>query len=184
MRASFCGTRGATSDSGAGGRGEVFGNDDDRRRTVERRRARQQVIEAAAQGVHVGAVVDRLSARLLRRHVKRAADDRALLSDLRITLANRFGNAEVGYLDVAVAVDQEIARLDVAVDDPGGLGVAQPASHLDHQPAGAFGIELFAAVEHAFERAAIDELHREKQGTGFADRGRRVPDVVDVNDVG
>jgi len=42
------------------------------------------------------------------------------------------GNAEVGDIGVALLVEQDVGRLDVAVDNPGVVGRVQSAGHLAH----------------------------------------------------
>ena len=47
------------------------------------------------------------------------------------------GQAEVGHPEVALGVEQEIGRLDVAVDDPALMGVVERLGGLDRQAAAA-----------------------------------------------
>ena len=56
----------------------------------------------------------------------------------RQPLVFALGQAEVGDPDDPGVVEQEVARLDVAVDDAAGMGVGQPlrrlAANLGHAP--------------------------------------------------
>ena len=75
-------------------------------------------------------------------HVRRGADGVVVLEILRAGVAHRHrvgaravvvvggegGDTEVAQLDLAVAVDQEVLRLDVAVHDPERMGGDQAAA--------------------------------------------------------
>ena len=79
----------------------------------------QRLVEDAAERVDVGGRPDRPAPPLLRRHVLGGADHRGAAGGA--ALAERLGEAEVGE-EGAVAFDQDVVRLDVAVDDAGGVG--------------------------------------------------------------
>ena len=70
-----------------------------------------------------------LAASLLRREVGGRAEHRADLGDAR--LLGRLGDAEVGELDDAVDPAQQVARLDVAVDDALAVGVVEPGARAE-----------------------------------------------------
>ena len=94
---------------------------------VERRAARQQLVKQHAQAVDVAARINVQPAHLglLRRHVGRRADE---LLELRVNSLVRqglarggLGDAEVNYFGHRHAIvqrDEDVRRLDVAVDDP------------------------------------------------------------------
>ena len=99
--------------------------------TVERRRPGQQLVKEHAQAVDIAANihVKRVEFSLLRAHVERSADHLrepgvdGLISQL---LADRLGDAEVDHLDHRDAVvrgDQDVRRLQVAVDDALAVGM-------------------------------------------------------------
>ena len=60
---------------------------------------------------------------LFRGHVPDRPDLNARLSSLKV--ARDFGNAEVGDLDGAIIFDDNVARFQVSMDDPHGVGVLQ-----------------------------------------------------------
>ena len=121
---------------------------------------------------------------LLGRHVCRRADQRAGLGDVAIERAARrprrrgvgggrdprhqplgggqlvggAGQPEVGHRDVAGGVDQHVARLEVAVDQAGGVGGGQPAAGGDEQRDDVGGRQGVAGQVLA-EGGALDELH-------------------------
>ncbi len=93
----------------------------DRRLRVcyKRRPARQQLVQDRPQGVHVGRRPDRvlLAPGLLRRHVARRAHGHAAYGQPAVALQPS-GQAEIGDLGRAVGGEQDVGRLEVAVDDP------------------------------------------------------------------
>ena len=101
---------------------------------VEDRPQRQQLVQRRAERVDVGAVVDQdaLAGRLLGAHVAQRAEQVAGLRQAGVGV--ELGQAEVGDPDVAAAVDQQVGRLDVAVDDAELVGVLQRLGRLRRQP--------------------------------------------------
>ena len=138
---------------------EVLHRDLDRRLAVERDAAGEQLVEDDPGRVEVGGLVDRGTARLLGREVLRGADDRAGLGHL----ARRAGarDPEVHHLDAALAVDDHVVRLDVAVDDPVPVREAQRREDLarvvDRDPER----RRAARDEQLLQRPPLDVLHRD-----------------------
>ena len=95
--------------------GDVLERDRHRAVAVERHAAGEQLVEDDADRVEVGALADRVALRLLGREVLRGAHDRPGLRHVRRAGA---GDAEVGDLRAALVVDDDVVRLEVAVDDP------------------------------------------------------------------
>ena len=93
----------------------------------ERHLARQQLEEHDPSRVEIRRLVDRRAARLLRREVLRRADDRAFLRHLARAGAR---DAEVGDLHDAFGVDDDVVRLDVAVDHAVSVRVAERGENL------------------------------------------------------
>ena len=95
---------------------------------LERRPAGEQGVEHGAQAVDVGRRGD-LAPRagdLLGRHVRRRAQDQAGLRDPAVVL-EAAGQAEVGDVGPALAVEQDVGRLQVAVEDAAQVGVVDGA---------------------------------------------------------
>jgi hypothetical protein len=89
---------------------------------LERRGAGQIVEEHAAEREHVGARIDQaVVARLLGRHVAGGAEQRAGPGELGAALA--LGDAEVEDLDLidVAAGEEQVAGLEIAVDDAAGM---------------------------------------------------------------
>ncbi len=69
-----------------------------------------------------------LAGDLLGRHVPRRAHDLTPCGQRGLAVAPR--DAEVGDVDVLVCVEEEVLRLDVPVDDSGGMGVVERLGRL------------------------------------------------------
>ena len=82
----------------------------------ERRLAVQQLVEDHAQGVDVGGGVDRLALHLLRGHVG-GCSDHASGRCQTVLVVDQLGDPEVEDLGLAPVGDQDVVRLQVAVDD-------------------------------------------------------------------
>ncbi len=114
------------------------------------------------------------------------AGDRASASELlgrgvrhgrrRRVLVGADGHTEVGQVGEAVAVDEDVLRLHVAVDDTVAMGRAQRAGDLGEHGRGAIGRQR-PAGEHVGEAAGVDQSHHQVRGTGLA------PVVVQRDDV-
>ena len=108
---------------------------------IERRAAGQQFVEQHAQAVDVAARVNVQPAhlRLLRTHVGRRADELLQLREDRLVRQPPFGglgDAEINHLRHRHAVvqrDEDVRRLDVAVDDALLMRVLDGLADLDEQ---------------------------------------------------
>jgi hypothetical protein len=131
-----------------------------RRRRPERRPPDAHRVEHAAQAEEVGAVVGRLPPRLLRRHVlRRAGDDPALR---QAGVVHRPRQAEVGEHDPLDAVlQQDVGRLDVAVDDPLGVGGGQAQRRLPADPQHGRDVQRPVPVDALLQRAPGDARHHQ-----------------------
>ena len=156
-----------------GGLGVVAqdGGDDLRRgAAAERPLAGGHLVEHHAEREDVGAHVGRLPLDLLRRHVgdraeqRPGADDRQRLRralvDRRLRRAHG-GDAEVDHLRPAVVGDDDVARLEVAVDDAVGVGRAERVGER-HGEVEQRADRQAGLGDHRVERAAADELHHQQ----------------------
>ena len=140
--------------------------------TRDRRGQREQLVERHAQRVDVGAVVDhdRLAHRLLGAHEPQGADQVTGAGQVAVFLHP--GQAEIGHPQMARPVQEEIGRLDVAVDHSVSMGVVEGFRRLECQMRRG-SIE----VSGAFGGVRPDwQVHRRCDlgiGTGFT-HGRRV----------
>ncbi len=145
---------------------------------LERRPAGQQLVQDRAQRIHVRGRSDvpGVAPGLLGRHVAGRAQHRIGLRQPRLDV-QRLGQPEVGDLGRAVDLHQDIAGLQVAMDDAQLVRLADAAGqHADHRrgpvrrPGG--------AVEPGLQAAPFDVLHL------VVHAAVAIADVIDLRDVG
>ena len=91
----------------------------------------QEFVEGQAQRIDIGAGVA-TALESLGRHVSDRAHDVAGTG--QVAVAGDLGQAEVGDPDRAVGVEQEVRRLDVAVEDAVLMGIIECLGHLETDP--------------------------------------------------
>jgi hypothetical protein len=152
--------------------GEVTADDAHRRVGVERDVARHQLVKDHRRRIQVGAAVQPLGARLLRRHVLGRAAHQALHGQHRRSIVLFLGqrclrDAEVAHLDevfFAAALDEhDVARLEIAVDDPLRVRLVQRVQDLRHDPCHAPQRQRKIVADHLREVAPREQLHRDVQ---------------------
>ena len=105
----------------------------------ERELAGEQLEEGDAERPDVASVIDVLRAPdLLRRHVRRRTEDRLRLGEVRVDhalLSDRLRDAEVEDLhergSVGALGDEEVRRLEIAMDDADGMRARDRFAHLE-----------------------------------------------------
>ena len=153
---------------------------------VERALARDHLVEHRAEAEDVGAVIDREPAHLLRRHVAHGAEHHARRRARSGAAGHRPiaglrclqdpGKPEVQDLRAALAREEDVVRLQIAVDDVPLVGRGQAARDLRavlDRLAGRQG----AAFERRPERFALEQLRDDVVDTALRS------DVVDGQDV-
>ncbi len=117
---------------------------------VEGRAEREQLVERRAQRIDVAAVIDDPSPGedLLGAGVAQRAEH--LARDREPGVAGDLGQAEVGDPELPAEVQQQVARLDVAMHDPRLVGVLQRQRRLPAQPGHA--VEVPALVRRPLAR--------------------------------
>ncbi len=139
--------------------------------------------EDDAAGPEIGAPVEPgASARLLRAHVARRAEDGARGRLAGLGAAVELGDAEVedlGDRDArdAIAVEEDVLGLDVAVDDARGVRGAERVDHVMHHCQEIADGERRIAGEGVVEGQAREQLHHEVGGVLVV-----LADVEDVDD--
>ncbi len=148
--------------------------------------AGQHFIENGSEAKDVGAIIDGLAAHLLGRHIAGGADDHAgigTVGDRRgiaigfsLTM-DQFGQSEVQNFDAAVFGEEEILRLEIAVND--ALVVRSGESMRDlNSVIDGFASRKWAALQGLPQRFADEQ---------FGDEVRRAledSELVDGEDVG
>ena len=157
--------------------GDLHDGDGHRAAAVKRQAAGQHFVQHDADRVDVGARVGAVALGLLGADIMHRAD--GLVADGLALRAGEAGDAEIHHLDGTVGLQHDVLRLDVAVDDPLGMGVVQRAEHLRGEMHDLFpGQRAAALLEVFFQRDAVDILHHDiLQLVG--DRN-----VVDLDDIG
>ncbi len=136
---------------------------------AEGRPARTHRIENAAEAEQVGAVIDGLAACLLGSHVFRRAGDGATLRQGGVV--GRPRQAEIGDLDALDVVDQQdVGRLDVAMNQTLRVRRRQAGSHLDADAQDGPQLERSVAVQPLLQGQAGHVFHDEiGQAVGLVD---------------
>ena len=140
----------------------------------ERDRPRERLEQHAAEPVDVGPSVDVVAANLLRRDVVDGADE---MTVGRPTVGDALRQPEVGEVDVlaaVLAVEEDVRRLHVAVDEPASMRRVQGVGDLARDRDRARRLQRALAPEERLEVRALDEAHRDEQAivglAGLVDR--------------
>ncbi len=140
--------------------------------TTKRRSAGQKVVEDRPQAVDVGRCRDRPAVCLLGCHVGRRAEHGAGSREAA-ALVDPLGQTEVCNQRAAVGVDQDIGRLQVAVDDASPVSVIDGASDVGQQTDRSAGVGAKPG-KLGSEAAAGEKSHAEvrlsEAPTDFVDR--------------
>src|ERR1700761_812468 len=106
----------------------MIGHDLELAVAFERQMSREELIKRDTERVDIGTDVDRLIANLLRRHVCGRADLRSGSSEALST--EHLGDSEVHYFDNTVLIHHDVARLDIAMDNPHPMSKADAKQRL------------------------------------------------------
>ncbi len=142
----------------------------------------RELVEHDAGGKDVGAPVDLLSLDLLRRHVGRRADDGADLGRLGLVALGlvHARHAEIGELGVALGVDHDVGRLDVAMDDARLVREFERIQQLGHQAENRAEVVPLVGVEVVLELLALDVLHHDVREIALGSEVVHLHDVAVV----
>src|SRR5690242_15944193 len=123
---------------------------------LERLLAREELVEHRSQTENIGALVELVPLRLLRRHVRRSADHHACLCEGGVT---ELGDTEVKNLDHAVSRKHEVRWLEVTVDHAVRMREAHGVADLFRVREERKQRRKLMACEQRGESLALDELH-------------------------
>ncbi len=119
---------------------------------------------------------DRPAGDLLGRQIRGGAHDQADLGPRR--LADHAGDTEVGDLDHAVAADQQIARLNVAMHDTSPVRCPKGQRRLRDHVQDPLGVQPSLPRQHRQQGRTLDQLHHQIRG------GIGLPGLAVVEDAG
>jgi hypothetical protein len=122
--------------------------------------ADEAVVEQAAERVEVAAAVDLPALDLLGRDVVDRPDHVARLRDLGAVALQALRESEICQ-KCAAALDQDVRRLDVAVDQPERVGGVERRGDLAARVDRPVGPQAALLAQHGGEVRALDVLHRE-----------------------
>ena len=108
------------------------------------------------------------------------ADELARLGQVVGAMAEPLGDAEVGQLDGTVAAQQHVARLHIAMDEPGAMGRREGVEQTgdDHHRLGRR--ERTTVGDDVSQRGPVDDLHHQIQPARLGIGA----DVIDRNGMG
>ncbi len=146
---------------------------------AERQVPGDQFVKTDAEAVDVGALVNVLGAgELLRRHVLERAHGMMVARDLQPALRlGQVRQAEVGDLHLLLAVDHDVARLDVAVHHAVPVRVGQSGEDLFADLQHLVRREFSLPAQAILQRLALDVLHHDEIGLAFAAAVNHADDV-------
>lgn len=145
-------------------------------RALEGSRPGQHLKEGDPHRVDIGTSVERLGKDLFGGHIQEGADGH---TDLGLALAaDDLGDPEVCEFDDAIFADEEIGRLEVAVDDAAFVGVLEAHERLQGDGDGFFKREAFLTTHPLFGIFAFNELHDQIEVTVFFEG------VLPLDDIG
>ena len=125
----------------------------------ERDVAGHQFIEDQAVGIEVGAIVGGLAFHLLRRHVTRRAEEGAGTRHADRAFFEGFREAKIADENLVVFVNQEVLRLQVAMDDAFGMRGCERLRDLPREIQNAVHRHLGIVVDDVLQILALDEGH-------------------------
>ena len=119
--------------------------------------AGEHLVEADTQTVDIALAGHSPSLGLLRAHIIGGADYAAC--DRKARGLYVLGDAEVGEFDVACGVGHNVGRLDIAVDDPLGMGILERVCNRTSHIERVGHTELASQAEALFKRRAVHIFH-------------------------
>ena len=151
----------------------------------ERMLAGEQVVEEDADGLEVGRGRDGLALELLGAGTLRGEGAKGLgegIGKAELGGVEHLGDAEVEDLDGARESDEDVGRLEVAVDDEAAVGSGDRVEELDDEAQAVVQVRMTVAV--AVEGLALDVVHDKVRESGAGGAGVDEADDVGVTEGG
>ena len=144
-------------------------------RVRDGRRAGEHLVQDRAKGPDIRSRRDRVTEQALRRRVAERPDHRRGRRQVAIRRIHQRGDPEIDQVDRPVIVDQDVAGLDIAMDDPvvvrDGERVGDDAGDRDRLARG-----QRTAGDAFVERPALDEVHDQRRRVRVLDQLARPDD--------
>ena len=137
----------------------------------ERQSAAKHFEEQHADRIQVAALVHFAIQNAFRRHVLERADDDAFAR--QAGGSQGVGDAEIHDFDGAFAIDDDVFRLDIAVQHATAMGVIERLENLQRHRDGAFPRHGHEIPQHR----AVDELHHDAQCVAILQERIKLGDV-------
>ncbi len=125
----------------------------------ERHPAGQALVEHQPERVQVGTAVELAAAHLLGREVLRRAHHHVVAGQVLAGGVESLGDPEVGEHHTPVGGDEDVARLDVAVDEAGTVGGIECGGDARADVDRQLRAQPRLDVEELAQALAVDELH-------------------------
>ncbi len=138
-----------------GHRTEMLDGHTHRVRTFKGQPAGEHLIKYHAGGVDIAAVVGVVSLGLLRRNVVYGAD--CLVG--RVGAVGEKGDAEIRHLHRAVPEDHNVLRLDIPVNNPPAVSMAEPLHDLGNEVEGLRPVQPSPPLHILLEGNAVNKFH-------------------------
>ena len=121
----------------------------------------EALVQHQAERVQVGPTVELAAADLLRRQVLGRAHHHVVAREVLAGGVEPLGDAEVGQQHAAVRRDEDVAGLDVAVDEAGVVGGVEGGGDARADVDRQLGAQPRLHVEQLAQALAVDQLHHD-----------------------
>ena len=142
--------------------GDLLG--DRENRTFERQSTGEQFVQDHAETEDVTRSADgfRVAGDLLRRHIGWRAQQSAMLRDANVFHVEPCRQAEIHDDRLAIVVDHDVARLDVAMHDAVRMSLTQSPGNLEHQHGRFSRLEVLSVPQQVRKWLPVDVGHRDE----------------------
>ena len=127
----------------------------------ERRAHAQELVENRADGEDIRPMVDP-SAHLLRRHVAEATHDQPGSCEAALGIRH-LGDAEIEDLHLTATQEEDVAGLDVPMDDPMLVGVVEAVAHLEHDGDLVLECQSSSLSDEVLQLFTLKKLHDDEE---------------------
>ncbi len=145
---------------------------------LERHASGEALVQDQPERVQIGAPVELAAPNLLGRQVLGRSHHHVVAREIGVGDVETLGDAEVRQQHPPIGRQQDVGRLDVAMDEAGTVGLVERARNRRADVDGELRTEALLTVEQLAEALAVDELHHHGLAAVVLEH------VVDGDDVG